>query len=153
LLLAGASAAAEPAILEAVRADGEVLVQRGVQAEERWCLGWNHSVTGFTVLDCFRYSGGRMLLERSHQPDFAAGLGHIPGRGRQVSDGAGGYWIEQIDEPLPSDNYLLRVGSVAVNHRLLIRGEEVSLSEVAAGERVAIRLRPAPPTRMQAVDE
>lgn len=52
-----------------------------------------------------------MVLMRSRQPDFAAGLGHIPGRGRQVSDGAGGYWIIDIDEPVPGDAYVLRPGA------------------------------------------
>ncbi|KAA0013276.1 DUF1850 domain-containing protein [Billgrantia pellis] len=111
----------------------------------RWCLGWNHSVKKFPVLDCYRYQEGRMVLERSHQPDFAAGLGHTLGRGVQVSDGQGGYWIEDIDEPVPGDRYTLRVGSPIVDHRLLWQAEgnehRVSLSELAAGERVTLQLR------------
>jgi hypothetical protein len=60
-----------------------------------------------------------MVLVRSRLPDFAAGLGHIPGRGRQVSDGDGGYWILDIDEPVPGDAYVLRPGASApVDHRL-----------------------------------
>lgn len=120
-----------------------VLVRRSIPAGGEWCLVWNHSVAGFPVRDCYRNEAGRMVLDRSHQPDFAAGLGHIPGRGRQRSDGAGGYWIEGIDEPVPGNAYLLQVGGMAVDHRLMVRGETVSLSRVAAGERVRIRLRPA----------
>ena len=68
---------------------------------DRWCILWNHSVQGFEVEDCYENRAGVMTLVRSHLPDFAAGLDHIPGRGRQTSDGQGGYWIEDLDEPVP----------------------------------------------------
>lgn len=133
---------AQLAVLDAA---GETLAKIPLESGMRWCLGWNHSVKKFPVLDCYRYHQGRMVLERSHQPDFAAGLGHSPGRGEQVSDGQGGYWIENIDEPVPNDRYVLRVGSPAVDHRLLWQAQgaehEVSLSEMAAGERVTLQLR------------
>lgn len=140
LAFCGPLAAGTPAVLEAVTDSGTVLVQRTIPPGGRWCLAWNHSVAGFAVRDCYRHVEGRMVLERSHQPDFAAGLGHIPGRGRQHSDGRGGYWIEDIDEPVPGNAYALRVGSAAVDHRLVIRGTTFSLSDAAAGERVRIRL-------------
>ena len=77
---------------------------------------------------------------RSRQPDFAAGLGHIPGRGRQVSDGAGGYWIEDINEPVSGNAYILRPGAGAVDHRIELGGTIVSLSALAPRERVRIAL-------------
>lgn len=101
----------------------ELLVSVPMPIDAGWCLAWNHSVEGFTVHDCYRNKAGRMMLKRSHLPDFAAGLDHIPGRGRQVSDGYGGYWIEDINEAVPSNRYRLRVGSRAVNHRLVSHGE------------------------------
>nr|WP_299246034.1 DUF1850 domain-containing protein [uncultured Halomonas sp.] len=135
------AAANESARLQVVSSSNTRLVDIPLQPGERWCLVWNHSVTGIRVADCYRYRQGRMVLERSHQPDFAAGLGHIPGRGVQTSDGEGGYWIEHIDEPVPGNGYLLRVGSMAVNHRLTHAGNVTSLSALAAGERVMIRLK------------
>lgn len=129
-----------PANLEAVDQEGNILVSIPIMPGGRWCLGWNHSVEGFEVRDCYRYREGKMMLERSHQPDFAAGLDHIPGRGEQVSDGRGGYWIEHIDEPVPGNRYTLRVGSSDVNHRLLWGTQQFSLSAVAAHERVTLRL-------------
>nr|WP_229843187.1 DUF1850 domain-containing protein [Halomonas urumqiensis] len=105
-----------------------------------WCLEWNHSVAGFPVLDCYRHRDGRMVLVRSHLPDFAAGLDHIPGRGTQVSDGEGGYWIENINEAVPGNAYRLRVGSVDVDHRLVFEDSRVSLSGLAADQAVTIRL-------------
>jgi hypothetical protein len=131
----------EVAQLDVRHDDGRQLVGLPMPEGERWCLVWNHSVTGIRIQDCYRHHAGQMVLERSHQPDFAAGLGHVPGRGRQVSDGEGGYWIEDIDEPVPGNRYRLRVGSPEVNHRLLHDGRRLSLSERAAGERVTIYLR------------
>jgi len=154
LPLAGAGASPAPAIssdrLQVVTEQGEMLVDIAVPAGTRWCIKWNHSVKKFAVLDCYRNVAGVMQLERSHQPDFAAGLGHTVGRGVQVSDGKGGYWINSIDEPVASNRYVLRVGAEAVNHRVVWlvddHRREVSLSDHASGQRVTIELvQPASP--------
>ncbi|MGM0700902.1 MAG: DUF1850 domain-containing protein [Pseudomonadota bacterium] len=136
-----------PARLEVLDADGEPLVALAMPEGSRWCLEWNHSVEGFAVLDCYRHDDGRMVLERSHLPDFAAGLDHVLGRGRQVSDGQGGYWIEDIDEPVPGNAYRLRVGSMRVDHRLVVDTRRISLSALAEGERVTVRLSSADDAR------
>lgn len=107
-----------------------------------WCVLWNHSVQGFEVADCYENRGGRMVLVRSRQPDFAAGLGHIPGRGRQVSDGEGGYVIEGLDEPVPGNAYVLRPGRASVNHRIVAGETVIPLSAAAPRERVRIELIP-----------
>ncbi|MCO7228341.1 DUF1850 domain-containing protein [Halomonas sp. CnH100-B] len=129
--------------LTVVTEQGDTLVDTAAPEGSRWCIQWQHSVEHFTVLDCYRNAAGTLLLERSHQPDFAAGLGHIFGRGEQVSDGEGGYWINAINEPVANNRYVLRVGSEAVNHRVIWPDGEhptVSLSERAAGQRVTIAL-------------
>ncbi|WP_444999662.1 DUF1850 domain-containing protein [Halomonas mongoliensis] len=141
LLLALPALAGDEGWLEVTADSGRLIASLPVAEGEGWCLEWNHSVAGFAVLDCYRHREGLMVLERSHLPDFAAGLDHIPGRGRQVSDGEGGYWIEAIDEPVPGNRYRLRVGSSEVNHRLLHEGRRLGLSDQAAGERVTIHLR------------
>ena len=122
--------------------DGTVLAEAAVPDGAGWCVLWRHSVQGFEVQDCYVNRAGRMVLDRTHQPDFAAGLGHIPGRGVQASDGQGGYWITGLDEPVPGDAYILRPGSMAVDHRLQIGARVVSLSALAARERVRIALTP-----------
>lgn len=76
---------------------------------------------------------------------FRRRLGHLPGRGRQVSDGAGGYWIEDIDEPVPGNAYVLRPGRAPVNHRIVAGDAEIALSARAAGARVRIALQPGEP--------
>ena len=138
LLLAAPGVAA--ADLTARLENGVEIARLHVAEGSGWCVLWRHSVQGFEVEDCYENRDGRMVLVRSHQPDFAAGLGHVPGRGRQVSDGAGGYWILDIDEPVSGDAYVLRPGSMAVDHRLRTGDAEVSLSARAAHERVRIAL-------------
>jgi len=139
LSVPGPVAAAE---LVATRAeDGTEIARLAVPDGAEWCVLWNHSVQGFPVQDCYQNRSGRMVLVRSRQPDFAAGLGHIPGRGRQVSDGAGGYWILDIDEPVPGDAYVLRPGAGPVDHRLQLGERIVSLSAAAPRQRVRIELK------------
>ena len=81
-----------------------------------------------------------MVLTRSHLPDVAAGFDHVPGDGRQVSDGRGGNLILDIDKPVPGNAFVLKPGSGAVDHRLKQGDRVVSLSSVAPGERVRIGL-------------
>ena len=120
--------------------NGEQLHSIPLRNADSWCLLWNHSVAGFLVSDCFVVQNSHMFLYSSHQPDFAAGLGYLEGRGTLRSDGRGGYLITDINEPVPGDALALRVGSPAVNHRLVHEGKEISLSEIAAGRRVTLRL-------------
>lgn len=124
--------------------DGTEIARLPVADGAGWCVLWRHSVQGFEVADCYENRGGHMVLVRSHQPDFAAGLGHLIGRGRQLSDGEGGYWIEDLDEPVPGDSYILRPGGPAVDHRLRTDDAEISLSAVAARKRVRVALEKGP---------
>ena len=126
----------------ALAADGTILAQFNVSEGAEWCVLWRHSVQGFDVSDCYVNRAGKMVLDRSHLPDFAAGLDHIPGRGVQVSDGDGGYWILDLDEPVVGNAYILRPGSMEVDHRLRVREAVVSLSALAEHERVRISLSP-----------
>lgn len=126
--------------LVATREDGTEIARLPVPEGTGWCVLWHHSVKGFEVSDCYENRAGHMVLVQSHLPDFAAGLGHIPGRGEQVSDGMGGYLILNIDEPVPGDAYILRPGLGFVDHRLQVGRTTVSLSAAAPRERVRIAL-------------
>jgi hypothetical protein len=127
--------------LTATRIDtGDTLARFDVGVGQGWCILWHHSVQGFEVADCYENRDGHMVLVRSHMPDFAAGLGHVPGRGRQLSDGTGGYWIEEINETVPGNAYILRPGAGFVDHRIRAGIAEVSLSAQAPRARVRIAL-------------
>lgn len=126
--------------LTASREDGTEIARFDVPAGTEWCVLWNHSVKGFPVADCYENQDGRMVLMHAHLPDFAAGLDHIPGRGRQISDGKGGYFILDINEPVPGNAYILRPGTGLVDHRLQVGETIVSLSAAAPRQRVRIAL-------------
>lgn len=138
LLLLPVSAGADA--LTATLEDGTEIARLEVPEGGGWCVLWNHSVQGFPVSDCYENQAGRMVLVYAHLPDFAAGLDHIPGRGRQVTDGQGGYLILDINEPVPGNAYILRPGAGPVNHRLQVGDSIVSLSAVAPHARVRIAL-------------
>jgi len=140
LLLSLSPASAETLI--ATRSDGVVIARFHIPEGEGWCINWRHSVQGFEVSDCYLNKGGLMVLDRSHLPDFAAGLDHIPGRGIQLSDGMGGYWIVDLNEPVPGNAYILRPGSPKVDHRITTETVEVSLTAAAYHDRVKIALIP-----------
>ena len=137
---APALAASEGLLLRVETTDGAELAALPVAEGDGWCLYWHHSVAGFEVQDCFAARSGGMELVSSRQPDFAAGLGHVPGRGEMTSTADGGYLIENIDEPIPGNCLPLRLGSLAVNHRLVIGDKDISLSVLAERERVRILL-------------
>jgi hypothetical protein len=121
-----------------VSQDNTPLLTLDLQLEPHWILAWNHSVTGIVVRDFYTFQDDTMTLTQSHAPSFDAGLGHIPGRGRVVSDDNHGYWIKDINEAVADNQYLLRVGSTAVNHRIIHAGNTYSLSDLAAGQRVRL---------------
>ncbi|MEX0584295.1 MAG: DUF1850 domain-containing protein [Natronospirillum sp.] len=125
-------------------ADNTPFVTLPLSDSGNWCLHWNHSVAGFPVEDCFRVEAGQLLLHYSRQPDFAAGLDHIPGRGSLETDPQGGYLISNIDEPINNNELWLRLGSLAVDHRIISANQVFNLSRVAAGKRVRIRLEETP---------
>jgi len=130
-------------MLEVFGEDGETIFEEPVANGSRWCIFWNHSVQHFLVRDCFVAREGQMVLERSHQPDFAAGLGHIPGRGTMISAPEGGYWIENIDEPVPDNCLRLRVGAPGVDHRIILNQRDENLSAIAPRQAVRIVLNSA----------
>lgn len=120
--------------------DGTLLLELPLTRDPEWIIRWNHSVTGILVSDYYRLEGEQMLLTQSHAPAFDAGLGHIPGRGRVESDDRHGYWVREIDEPVPGNAYYLRIGSSRVDHRIIHAGKTYSLSQLAAGQRVRLEV-------------
>lgn len=136
----GLPAATAQTILAVTTVEGVKVFELPLAEGQSWCLVWNHSVAGFPVRDCFTWESPYLKLQSSHQPDFAAGLGHFEGRGQFRVSSQGGYLIDGIDERLPDNRLVLRVGSLAVDHRIEVGSQTVSLSERAAGERVGIQV-------------
>ncbi|TVS02719.1 MAG: DUF1850 domain-containing protein [Rhodobacteraceae bacterium] len=131
-------AGAEP-FLE-ISVEGSVLRTLPLPEEQEICLRWAHSVTGGKVADCFENRAGQLVLTRSYLHDFAAGLGEIEGRGRLTSAPEGGYWIEDMDEPLPDNLLRLRIGATRVGHTLSSGDIDIPLSELAPGAQAILTL-------------
>jgi hypothetical protein len=110
----------------------------------RWCLHWNHSVTGIAVADCFRTEGERMVLETSRHRDVPAGLGESPGA-VLASDGAGGYLLAGLERPVPEGGLVLRRAEPAVAQRIALGAVARPLPPGRVGARVIIRLAAAAP--------
>lgn len=124
----------------ATRDDARILARLAVPKGQEWCLEWRHSVTHGAVADCFSVDDGLMVLRRSFLHDAAAGLGHLPGRGRQRAAPGGGYWIDAINERLPGNALNLRIGQPRVGHRVTLAGRDaIDLSGRWPGKRVTLR--------------
>lgn len=142
LLLCPASVCADPVLR--VTTSAGVVAAVPMPDNAKICLHWAHSVTGGAVADCFVNVAGRLVLDSAYLHDFAAGLGEIARRGTIAPAPNGGYWIKDIDEPLPDNRLTLRIGPPRVGHRLEWRGGVVALSDLAPNQRAELNLTPAP---------
>ncbi|MFO7546644.1 MAG: DUF1850 domain-containing protein [Trueperaceae bacterium] len=125
--------------LEVTKASGETILRLPLAEEPRWEVHWVHSVAGILVRDSFRWKDGTMLLTDSRTPRLdVAGLGHIEGRGVMKSDGQGGYWIADLDEPIPGNAYTIRIGSSFAPTTIVHAGIGYGLTDEHAGERATI---------------
>lgn len=129
---------AEP--LLKVATDDRVLAMLRLPEGQEMCLNWAHSVTGGKVADCFENRAGNLVLTRSYLHDFAAGLGEVSGRGVLTSAPEGGYWIEQMNEPVPENTLTLHIGPARVGHRLTTGDTMLPLSEIAPKTRARLTL-------------
>lgn len=105
---------------------------------EVFTIRYIHSVDGTPVFEVFRaVKGVGIRLEQTWFLMFGAGMGHWKGHGKVVQDGR---WtkIEEIHAPLGS--FWLRVGSVGVDHTILLNGKAWNLSETLAGRLVEVSL-------------
>ena len=142
LLLWASPAAAEQQpdyTLEISNSEQQLLIRFPVH-QGRWCMHWQHSVTGIAVQDCYRTENQQLLLDHSWQPDFAAGLGHFEGRGTLSSHPEGGYLIKNINEPVTDNRFWMRAGAENVAHTLVSADQRLNLSKLAAGQRLQIHL-------------
>ncbi|NNL77309.1 MAG: DUF1850 domain-containing protein, partial [Desulfobacterales bacterium] len=70
---------------------------------------------------------GRIYIEEERYLKFGAGMGRMPGVGRMVKRGP----YEVIENMhMPTDDFILRVGSLGVNHTVIWRGTRSNLSAI-----------------------
>lgn len=108
---------------------GETIARVPLRDEPTWEIRWRHSVAGIVIRDVFAWRDGQMLLTDTLTPQLdVAGLGHTPGRGTLRDDGAGGYWIADMDEPIRGNAYWVRIGSERAPTVLVHGAREFPLS-------------------------
>jgi len=148
IILAGAALAAlllwpGPWLVCSDVASGKPVVRIPLSWGEKFKICYMHSVDIKPVCEIFSLKKEHgVFLEEMYFVMFGAGMGHWEGHGRVVGDD-GWTWIKGIKKPV--GNFLLRVGSRGVDHKLLTREEEVNLTDLAEGQllNVHMELRPA----------
>jgi hypothetical protein len=111
--------------------------------DEKFEICYMHSVDIKPVCEIFSLNKEHgVFLEEMYFVMFGAGMGHWEGHGHIVGDGEW-TWIKEIEKPV--GNFLLRVGSRGVDHRIITRRREVNLTDLAEGELldVHMEMRPA----------
>ena len=108
--------------------------------EETFTIRYNHSVEDAPIWE--RHSvddQGRIFIEEERYLKFGAGMGKMPGVGRMVRRGP----YEVIENMhMPTGNFVLRIGSVGVDHTLMWRDRQINLS--ARAPHVAVQFSAKP---------
>lgn len=137
LLFTLAAALLRPVSGVALSAADETLLFLPMRDNETLELTWRHSVDHILVRDVFSLRGGTLYLNATYHAFFAAGLGHIVGRGKVISTDNHGLAVIDINEAL--ETLPLRVGSADIAHTLHHRGQRYNLSARYPHRRVQLR--------------
>jgi hypothetical protein len=109
---------------------GAPLVVLPLAAGEPFTLYYYHSVESAPIWEVHRLDrSGRIFIDEERYLKFGAGMGKMPGVGRMVRKGP---YEAIVDMHMPTGNFVLRIGSVGVDHTLLWRGTRTNLSAMAA---------------------
>jgi hypothetical protein len=107
---------------------------------ERFTLHYYHSVENAPIWEEHSLDKrGRIYIEEERYLKFGAGMGRMPGVGRMVMRGP--YEVIE-DMHLPTGNFILRVGSIGVDHTVIWRGTRINLSEKVPHQAVRFSARP-----------
>ncbi len=142
LVLLGTGLLLWPRAGVSVRVDGRPVLWFPTVEGERFELSWRHSVSGIVVRDVFAVEDGRIYLEETHNPWFAAGLGEVEGRGRVVAEANHAVAIVDIHEL--ADDLKLRIGRPEIHHTLWIRGRGYDFSACFSHRRLTWSLDARP---------
>lgn len=125
--------------LTLVKKDLPVLVLP-LEPDEPFTIHYFHSVENAPIWEVhYMDRTGKIFIEEERYEKFGAGMGKMPGIGRMVTIGK----YEAItDMHMPVGNFILRVGSIGVDHTLIWRDRRFNLSDTIAHQAVLISGRP-----------
>ncbi len=111
---------------------------------ERFTLHYYHSVEDAPIWETHSIDpDGCIYIEDERYLKFGAGMGKMPGKGRMERQGD---YEVVTDMHAATGDFILRIGSLGVNHTLLWRGNRVNLSEIAP--HVAVRFSAKPVSQL-----
>lgn len=111
-----------------------------LKEKEMFTIHYYHSVENAPIWESHSMDGkGNLFIEEEKYERFGAGMGKMPGVGRMVMEGP--YEVIK-DMHMPTGDFVLRVGSVGVDHTLIWRNNSFNLSEKYAHKAVQFSGRP-----------
>jgi hypothetical protein len=131
LLLAGCAGAARrtgTSHITPVRGQAPLLVLP-LEPGEPFTIHYYHSVENAPIWETHSLDpSGRIFIEEERYLKFGAGMGKMPGVGRMVRRGP--YEVIE-DMHMPTGDFVLRIGSPGVDHKVVWRGTRTNLSALA----------------------
>ena len=108
---------------------GAALLVLPLESGERFTIHYYHSVENAPIWEVHSLDpSGRIFIEEERYLKFGAGMGKMPGVGRMVRRGP--YEVIE-DMHMPTGDFVLRIGSVGVDHTVVWRGTRTNLSALA----------------------
>lgn len=108
---------------------GEPLLVLPLEPGERFAIHYYHSVENAPIWETHSLDpSGRIFIEEERYLKFGAGMGKMPGVGRMVTRGP--YEVIE-DMHMPTGDFVLRIGSIGVDHTVIWRGTRTNLSAMA----------------------
>lgn len=119
---------------------GAPLLVLPLEPGEPFTIHYYHSVENAPIWETHSLDpSGRIFIDEERYLKFGAGMGKMPGVGRMVTRGP--YEVIE-DMHMPTGNFVLRIGSVGVDHTVVWRGTRTNLSAVAPHAAVKFSARP-----------
>lgn len=121
--------------------DGKLLLALPIESGEEFQLRYTHSVNLSDVTDTIEWTGKELICRSTLFTAFGAGIPVLAdGIGTEFFHTEDGFEITGIDKPETSILVMLQT---VPNHRLLWRGQEISLLETyGSGTLIELKVRP-----------
>ncbi len=111
---------------------GERLLVLPNRTGEPFEFRYVHSLNRFNVHELLRFEpDGSLIVETQYVDGSGAGIGEVPGEAVFVDAGNGWRRLEGLERRIGAP-VVVRVGTIA-DHRIVVRGREFALLEVAEG--------------------
>ncbi len=129
-------AEAQPSLLIRDYRNDSTVFEIPLNSTQTFTIRYIHSVDHSPVFEVFSFKKEKgIILNETYFRMFGAGMGHWEGHGTVVQEGE---WIKIKEINCPLGKFLLRVGSIGVDHTIIINENEWNLSRMAAGRLVEI---------------